>query len=140
MPASGERTPTLRLRELGLALPEPPRPLGHYQAAVQTGSLLVLSGMLPLRQGVITTGRLGDGISNEAGRAAARLAALVGYRILDTPPERAFDDLVEFAATVCDTPVAAMITAESAEGEGTTFRVSLAKTPILAAMPSKHAA
>ena len=34
MPASGERTPTLRLRELGLELPEPPRPLGRYQAAV----------------------------------------------------------------------------------------------------------
>ena len=76
MPASGERTPTLRLRELGLELPEPPRPLGHYQAAVQTGSLLVLSGMLPLREGVITTGRLGDRVSNDAGRAAARLAAL----------------------------------------------------------------
>ena len=76
MPGSGERTPTVRLRELGLVLPEPPRPLGRYQAAVQTGSLLVLSGMLPLREGVVTGGRLGDRISNDVGRAAARLAAL----------------------------------------------------------------
>jgi PAS domain S-box-containing protein len=36
----------------------------------------------------------------------ARLEALRGYRILDTPPEQDFDDLVELAAAVCDTPVA----------------------------------
>jgi PAS domain S-box-containing protein len=39
---------------------------------------------------------------------AARLEALLGYRILDTPPEQAFDDLVELAAAVCNTPVAAI--------------------------------
>jgi PAS domain S-box-containing protein len=39
---------------------------------------------------------------------AARLEALLGYRILDTPPEQDFDDLVEVAAAVCDTPVAAI--------------------------------
>jgi PAS domain S-box-containing protein len=38
----------------------------------------------------------------------ARLEALLGYRILDTPPEQAYDDLVELAAAVCDTPVAAV--------------------------------
>ena len=77
MPASGDRRPTARLRELGVILPEPPRPLGHYEAAVQTGSLLVLSGMLPIRHGAPTAvGRLGDRISLEEGQAAARLAAL----------------------------------------------------------------
>jgi PAS domain S-box-containing protein len=39
---------------------------------------------------------------------AARLEALLAYRILDTPPEQAFDDLVELAAAVCYTPVAAI--------------------------------
>jgi PAS domain-containing protein len=39
---------------------------------------------------------------------AARLAALLSHRILDTPPEQAFDDLVELAAAVCNTPVAAI--------------------------------
>jgi len=77
MQASGDRRPTDRLRELGLVLPEPPRPLGHYAAAVQTGSLLVLSGMLPLHHGAPTAvGRLGDRLSIDDGRAAARLAAL----------------------------------------------------------------
>jgi PAS domain S-box-containing protein len=39
---------------------------------------------------------------------AARLEALLGYAILDTPPEQAFDDLVELAAGICYTPVAAV--------------------------------
>ncbi len=36
----------------------------------------------------------------------ARLDALADYRILDTPPEPEFDDIVKIAQRVCDTPVA----------------------------------
>jgi len=36
----------------------------------------------------------------------ARLAALRNYRILDTEPERAFDDLALLASQVCGTPIA----------------------------------
>jgi serine phosphatase RsbU (regulator of sigma subunit) len=36
----------------------------------------------------------------------ARLAALRRYRILDTPPEEDFDDLVRLAAQICDVPIA----------------------------------
>jgi PAS domain S-box-containing protein len=39
---------------------------------------------------------------------AARLEALLAYGILDTPPEQAFDDLVELASGICYTPVAAI--------------------------------
>ena len=35
---------------------------------------------------------------------AGRLDALRRYRILDTPPESAFDDLVSLAAHICGTP------------------------------------
>lgn len=35
-----------------------------------------------------------------------RLQALQAYEILDTPPERQFDDLVEVASFICDTPIA----------------------------------
>ncbi len=35
-----------------------------------------------------------------------RLSQLRDYQILDTPPEQAFDDVVELAALVCGTPVA----------------------------------
>ena len=37
-----------------------------------------------------------------------RLAALHSYRILDTEPERAFDDLALLASRICDTPIAAI--------------------------------
>lgn len=37
---------------------------------------------------------------------AARLAALQSLGIMDTPPERAFDDLGQLAAQCCDTPIA----------------------------------
>ncbi len=40
---------------------------------------------------------------------AARLEALHSYRILDTPHEQAFDDLMELAAGICYTPVAAVV-------------------------------
>ncbi|MDX2093234.1 MAG: GAF domain-containing protein [Kofleriaceae bacterium] len=36
----------------------------------------------------------------------ARLATLRGYAVLDTPPERAFDDLVLLASMLCSAPTA----------------------------------
>lgn len=44
----------------------------------------------------------GIGITDEAGR----LKALRRYRILDTDPERAFDDLTMIASQICGTPIA----------------------------------
>ena len=40
---------------------------------------------------------------------AARLEALLAYGVLDTPPEQAYDDLIELAAGICYTPVAAVV-------------------------------
>ena len=39
-------------------------------------------------------------------REEQRLAALARYEVMDTPRERNFDELVELAAKLCDTPVA----------------------------------
>jgi len=36
----------------------------------------------------------------------ARVQALHRYKILDTDPEKAFDDLTILAAHICETPVA----------------------------------
>jgi len=66
-----------RLKHLGIALPTPPQPFGAYAEAVQTGSLLFLSGMLPTEgHGAKFVGRVGAELDLRAGRDAARLAAL----------------------------------------------------------------
>jgi enamine deaminase RidA (YjgF/YER057c/UK114 family) len=66
-----------RLQELGITLPRAPKPFGPYVPAVQTGNLLYLSGMLPtVGHEAEVRGRLGDQLDVDAGRAAARTAAL----------------------------------------------------------------
>lgn len=66
-----------RLQAAGIVLPPPPKPLGAYVEAVQVGSLLFVSGALPLEGGVPKfLGRLGAEVSIEDGCSAARLAAL----------------------------------------------------------------
>ena len=66
-----------RLKELGINLPTPPEPFGTYVEAVQTGNLLLLSGMLPTEGGSAKfTGRVGAELDVATGRKAARLAAL----------------------------------------------------------------
>ena len=72
-PGSAEQ----RLKELGIKLPAPPQPFGTYAAAVQTGNLLFLTGMLPTEgRGAKFIGRVGAELDVQAGRQAARLAAL----------------------------------------------------------------
>jgi enamine deaminase RidA (YjgF/YER057c/UK114 family) len=72
-PASAEQ----RLKELGIELSAPPEPFGIYVEAVQTGNLLFLTGMLPTEgHGAKFIGRVGAELDVEAGRNAARLAAL----------------------------------------------------------------
>jgi enamine deaminase RidA (YjgF/YER057c/UK114 family) len=66
-----------RLSDLGINLPDPPTPLGAYVEAVQTGSLLFLSGTLPVEGGTPRfLGRIGGDLSIEDGRQATRLAGL----------------------------------------------------------------
>jgi enamine deaminase RidA (YjgF/YER057c/UK114 family) len=71
-----------RLKERGIKLPTPPEPFGIYVEAVQTGNLLFLTGMLPTEgHGAKFIGRVGAELDVEAGRAAARLAALNGLAV-----------------------------------------------------------
>ena len=71
-----------RLTRLGIELPAPPEPFGIYAEAVQTGNLLFLTGMLPTEDREAKfIGRVGAELDVEAGRAAARLAALNGLAV-----------------------------------------------------------
>ncbi|ABF39846.1 Endoribonuclease L-PSP [Candidatus Koribacter versatilis Ellin345] len=78
-----EGKPEQRLKELGIELPAAPRPFGTYAEAVQTGNLVFVSGMLPTegRQAKFV-GRIGAELNLDAGRQAARLAALNGLAVV----------------------------------------------------------
>ena len=69
--------PSSRIRALGITLPAPPTPLGAYVEASAAGNLLFLSGTLPVVNGKLAiSGRLGDTLSVEQGKEAARIASL----------------------------------------------------------------
>jgi enamine deaminase RidA (YjgF/YER057c/UK114 family) len=66
-----------RLAKLGIRLPDAPTPFGAYVPAVQTGSLLFLSGMLATSGHTATVaGIVGKELDVKAGREAAYTAAL----------------------------------------------------------------
>jgi enamine deaminase RidA (YjgF/YER057c/UK114 family) len=66
-----------RLAELGIELPDAPAPFGAYVPAVQTGSLLFLSGMLATSGHTVKiAGVVGKGLDVKAGWGAARVAGL----------------------------------------------------------------
>lgn len=66
-----------KLQSLGLTLPPAPKPVASYVPAVRSGSLLFLSGILPMKDGKPAwTGKLGRELTVEQGAEAARLACL----------------------------------------------------------------
>lgn len=72
-----------KLKELGLTLPAPPKPVANYVPVVRVGDLLFLSGVLPSRDGqLIMTGKLGQALSIEQGMEAARVAVLNALAII----------------------------------------------------------
>lgn len=66
-----------RLAELGLILPEPSVPVASYTPWVRTGSLVVVSGQIPMLDGVIAVqGLVGVDVSVEEGQRAAQICFL----------------------------------------------------------------
>ena len=65
-----------RLKELGIDLPDVTSPLGSYRPASVTGSLLFVSGQLPLSGGkLVFEGKVGADVSPEDAARAARQSA-----------------------------------------------------------------
>jgi len=66
-----------RLAEIGLSVPDVAKPVASYVPAVRTGSYIYTSGQVPLRDGqLITTGKVGAGVSPEDARECAQQCAL----------------------------------------------------------------
>ena len=76
-------SPEEKLKELGITLSDAPKPLGSYVPCVQTGNLLFLSGMLPLKDGkLIRTGKLGESVSIKEAQEDARQCVINALSVL----------------------------------------------------------
>jgi len=63
-----------KLAELGITLPRPMAPIANYVPYAVTGNLVVVSGQVPAVDGrIAVTGKVGNGLSIDQGREAARL-------------------------------------------------------------------
>jgi enamine deaminase RidA (YjgF/YER057c/UK114 family) len=71
-------SPEARLKELGLTLPTPGKPMAKYKMAVRVGNMLYLSGHGPAKISDTTpvTGRCGQDLTLEQGRESARAVGL----------------------------------------------------------------
>lgn len=66
-----------QLKELGIELPQAPKPVATYIPAVRAGNLLFLSGVLPMQNGeLVYAGKLGRDLTVEQGMQAAKTAVL----------------------------------------------------------------
>jgi enamine deaminase RidA (YjgF/YER057c/UK114 family) len=66
-----------RLGELGLVLPDAPKPVAAYIPAKQSGKLVFTAGQLPMVNGeLISKGFLGQGVAIEDANKAARVCTL----------------------------------------------------------------
>lgn len=76
-------SPEARLKELGITLPVPGKPMARYKMAVRVGNVLYISGHGPAKLSDKTpiTGRCGADLTLEQGKECARA---VGINILAT--------------------------------------------------------
>lgn len=66
-----------KLKELGVELPQAAAPAANYVPYVQTGTLILTAGQLPLASGhLISTGLLGKDLDATEGQVAARQCAI----------------------------------------------------------------
>ena len=65
-----------RLQRAGIVLPSVAAPAAAYVMAVQSGNLVHLSGHIAKRDGKPWVGKLGDSLTTEEGKAAARAVAV----------------------------------------------------------------
>ena len=76
---------SVRLGQLGIALPQVVAPLASYVPAVRTGNLVYTAGQLPVEAGKLArTGKVGAEISPEEAKAMARICALNALAAVDS--------------------------------------------------------
>lgn len=81
-----------RLAELGLKLPQAPKPVASYVPAVRAGDLVFVSGQIPMADGkLIAAGPVPSAVTVEEARRAARQCALNALAVLAANVEGGLD-------------------------------------------------
>ncbi len=75
-------SPELRIRDAGIALPEPPSAGGNYVSAKTIGNLVYLAGVISTGSDGVLTGTVGTDGSVEQAYTAARACALTQMAVL----------------------------------------------------------
>ncbi|HTR06412.1 MAG TPA: RidA family protein [Paraburkholderia sp.] len=65
-----------RLEQLGIELPQAGAPAAAYVMSAQSGNTVYLSGHIAKKEGKVWAGKLGDSLTTEDGKAAARSIAI----------------------------------------------------------------
>lgn len=79
------KTPSQRLKELGLILPPAPPPAGLYKPVLVIDKFLYVSGQGPMQNdGTYITGRLGDDMNLGQGKLAAEQVGLTMLSTIQT--------------------------------------------------------
>lgn len=72
-----------KIKELGITLTKPAKPVANYLNAVRAGNLIFLSGKGPRdNAGNLVTGKVGEEVSVEEANQAARLVAIAQLSVL----------------------------------------------------------
>jgi enamine deaminase RidA (YjgF/YER057c/UK114 family) len=84
-----------RLKELGIALSNPPKPVASYVPYTISGNQVFISGQVPIADGALKyVGKLGADFSVEMGQAAAQLCAINILSVLRVACEGDLDKVV----------------------------------------------
>jgi len=71
-----------KLRQLGITLPTPPKPIAAYVPCVRVGEFLFVSGQLPWQDGkLMAVGKVPSAVSIEQGQQAAAQCAVHGIAV-----------------------------------------------------------
>jgi enamine deaminase RidA (YjgF/YER057c/UK114 family) len=84
-----------RLKDLGITLPVPPKPVASYVPFTISGTQVFVSGQVPIANGALKyVGKLGADFSVEMGQAAAQLCAINILSVLQVACEGDLDRVV----------------------------------------------
>jgi enamine deaminase RidA (YjgF/YER057c/UK114 family) len=81
--SANAQSPEAKLKQMGIVLKTPAKPVANFVSVVRTGNLLFLSGAGPKKaDGTFMIGKIGESMTIEEGHEAARLTGIALLEVL----------------------------------------------------------